>query len=66
MSEFECKRGHLMGSRDRFCPICAEDGFPYEGIYTMDGLTGSQWRKRERWEEEQAQRDDKEVEDDQP
>ncbi len=49
MSEFECKYGHLMSSRDRFCPVCAEEGRPDERVYRMDGLTGRQWQQREEY-----------------
>ena len=61
MSEFECKYGHLMRSRDRFCPICAADGRPTEGVYYMDGLTGKQHRQREEYYE-RLERGEKEEE----
>lgn len=33
MSEFTCKNGHLMRSKDRVCLICGST------VYRMDGLT---------------------------
>jgi hypothetical protein len=44
-----------MRAGEHECMACWKMGFPNQGAVTMDGLTGSQWRKRERWEEEHAQ-----------
>ena len=54
VSEFECRNNHQMSSRDRVCPICGE------GCYYMDGLSSQQWRKRDKWEEIQANLEDEE------
>jgi hypothetical protein len=62
MSEFECRYGHLMRSRDRECAACAEEGRFGEGICYMDGLTGSQHRQREAYYE-QLEREEHEDED---
>lgn len=60
MTEFSCRNHHLMRAKDLLCPICGEPC-----VY-MDGLTSSQWVRRERWEDEQSRRqvdeeDDPEV-----
>lgn len=44
MSEFECKNGHMMLSREQKCRVC---GSP---VYTMDGMTGRQLIEMERRE----------------
>ena len=44
MSEFACRKGHLMRSGDRVCPECGEP------CYTMDGMTGGQIVEMERVE----------------
>jgi hypothetical protein len=62
MSEFACKHGHLMSSRDLFCQECAEYGRPYEGVYTMDGMTARQllmmernsWAQDDNYDEEEV------------
>jgi len=51
MSEFQCRNGHLMSCRDKFCPQCgATVGF-------MDGKTGRQCAAEEAWEFEQQEQE---------
>lgn len=41
MSEFECSKGHLVKPSERICPICGGK------IVRMDGMTGSQLKRKE-------------------
>lgn len=61
MSEFECKYGHLMSSRDKYCSVCAEEGRPHERTYYMDGMTSRQLAQMER---DEWRREYEECEDD--
>jgi hypothetical protein len=57
MSEFECRYGHLT-QFGQDCKECERAGRFGERTYYMDGMSASAWRKREQWEEEQAQREE--------
>lgn len=58
MSEFECRYGHFMSFKDKDCAACAAEGRFGERTYYMDGLSSAALRKKERYEEELAQRGD--------
>jgi len=47
MSEFVCRNGHLMSSKDRRCRECGSS------LYMMDGMTSNEWKRFEKWENEQ-------------
>lgn len=51
MSDFECRHGHLMRPGDKECAQCAAEGRPGQRIFYMDGMTSSQLRRQEEWEE---------------
>jgi hypothetical protein len=62
MSEFTCRYGHYMRFQDHFCPACAAEGRPDEGLFYMDGMTARQHTAMER-EAERAQYEDAEEDD---
>lgn len=55
-SEFACKEGHIMHSRDRYCSICGGR------VWTMDGRTNSSLLKEEKYFADHPEEDEKEEE----
>ena len=59
MSEFQCRQGHMMNSKDHGkCRICGGR------VYTMDGMTGGQLKKQEKYESRQAEREESNLQED--
>lgn len=58
MSEFECRNGHLMRSRDRICLICSSP------VYRMDGFTGKELEMAEKEEDYYSREEMEEEKDD--
>ena len=56
MSKFACRKGHLMSSGEWKCKICGEP------LYSMDGMSSSQYRRQEREEREHDHDDEREEE----